>query len=141
MLEVIHRLKPSMLKDIRVVHECVTCDLRPSQTPDPSVDCAEDNSKDAVNERAALGLNYSHFGIRLTGQDSERGTFNQRHAVTYDTRTRRNNVHIDRVHPEQDFIEVRLRLCEIRGRCNANVAGYTLSRTLSRCAPRACASP
>ena len=62
---------------------------------------AEDNSAAAIEARAAQGLNYSHFGIRLTGQDSERGTFNQRHAVTYDTRTRRHDAHTHRVHPQQ----------------------------------------
>jgi 2-oxoglutarate dehydrogenase E1 component len=67
---------------------------------------AEDNSVAAIEARAARGLNYSHFGIRLTGQDSERGTFAQRHAVTYDTRTRRHDAHTHRVHPQQDFIEV-----------------------------------
>ena len=61
----------------------------------------EDNSQAAIEARAARGLNYSHFGIRLTGQDSERGTFNQRHAVTYDTRTRRVDAHTRNVHPQQ----------------------------------------
>ena len=35
----------------------------------------------------ALGLNYGHYHVRLTGQDVERGTFNQRHAVLIDQRT------------------------------------------------------
>jgi len=34
-----------------------------------------------------LGLNYGHYSIRLTGQDVERGTFNQRHAVLWDQNT------------------------------------------------------
>lgn len=32
---------------------------------------------------AALGLNQGHYGVRLSGQDVERGTFNHRHAVLY----------------------------------------------------------
>ena len=36
---------------------------------------------------AAAGLNYGHYTVRLTGQDSERGTFNQRHAVLIDQAT------------------------------------------------------
>jgi hypothetical protein len=34
-----------------------------------------------------LGLNRGHYDVRLTGQDVERGTFNQRHAVLYDQQT------------------------------------------------------
>ena len=32
----------------------------------------------------ALGLNQGNYGVRLTGQDVERGTFNQRHAALFD---------------------------------------------------------
>ena len=32
----------------------------------------------------SLGLNRGHYAVRLSGQDSERGTFNQRHADLYD---------------------------------------------------------
>jgi 2-oxoglutarate dehydrogenase E1 component len=32
----------------------------------------------------ALGLNQGQYGVRLTGQDVERGTFNQRHAALFD---------------------------------------------------------
>ena len=31
----------------------------------------------------SLGLNRGHYAVRLSGQDSERGTFNQRHAALY----------------------------------------------------------
>lgn len=31
----------------------------------------------------SLGLNRGHYAVRLSGQDSERGTFNQRHAAVY----------------------------------------------------------
>lgn len=34
------------------------------------------------------GLNRGHYAVRLAGQDSERGTFNQRHAVLWDQTTR-----------------------------------------------------
>jgi 2-oxoglutarate dehydrogenase E1 component len=67
---------------------------------------AESKSAKAATERAALGLNFSHFGIRLSGQDSERGTFNQRHAVIYDTLTRMPAHTLSQIHPRQDVIEV-----------------------------------
>ena len=35
----------------------------------------------------SLGLNRGHYAVRLSGQDSERGTFNQRHAALYDQTT------------------------------------------------------
>lgn len=35
----------------------------------------------------SLGLNRGHYAVRLSGQDSERGTFNQRHAALYDQAT------------------------------------------------------
>ena len=37
-----------------------------------------------AKDDASKGLNRGSYAIRLTGQDSERGTFNQRHAVLYD---------------------------------------------------------
>lgn len=33
------------------------------------------------------GLNKGHYSVRLTGQDAERGTFNQRHFAVYDQTT------------------------------------------------------
>ena len=33
------------------------------------------------------GLNFGAYSVRLSGQDSERGTFNQRHACYHDQRT------------------------------------------------------
>ena len=30
------------------------------------------------------GLNKGHYSVRLTGQDAQRGTFNQRHFALYD---------------------------------------------------------
>lgn len=33
------------------------------------------------------GLNRGHYDVRLTGQDCERGTFGQRHAVLWDQQT------------------------------------------------------
>jgi 2-oxoglutarate dehydrogenase complex dehydrogenase (E1) component-like enzyme len=64
----------------------------------------ECKSAEETERRAALGLNYSHFGIRLSGQDSERGTFNQRHAAMYDVNTRRRLFNM--VHPTQDQVEI-----------------------------------
>ncbi len=39
------------------------------------------------DDDASGGLNFGHYGVRLCGQDSERGTFNQRHAAIYDQST------------------------------------------------------
>lgn len=43
--------------------------------------------QDADEGAASEGLNFGHYGVRLCGQDSERGTFNQRHAAMYDQTT------------------------------------------------------
>ena len=42
-----------------------------------------------AQERAAasMGLNFGAYAVRVSGQDSERGTFNHRNAVLYDQRT------------------------------------------------------
>jgi hypothetical protein len=64
----------------------------------------ESNSVEETERRAALGLNYSHFGIRLSGQDSERGTFNQRHAAMFDAVTHQRVSNM--AHPTQDDVEV-----------------------------------
>lgn len=39
---------------------------------------------DYFSKNPSLGLNRGHYAVRLSGQDSERGTFNQRHAALYD---------------------------------------------------------
>jgi 2-oxoglutarate dehydrogenase E1 component len=44
--------------------------------------------------------------IRLTGQDSQRGTFNQRHAVLIDTETEHNYLPISHMSREQGFCEI-----------------------------------
>ena len=41
-----------------------------------------------------ISLSLSVTGIRLSGQDSERGTFNQRHAILFDQQTGRRCVHM-----------------------------------------------
>ena len=45
------------------------------------------SSADYFSTDPSLGLNRGHYAVRLTGQDSERGTFNQRHAALYDQKT------------------------------------------------------
>ena len=45
------------------------------------------NPLDYDSTDPSLGLNRGHYAVRLTGQDSERGTFNQRHAALYDQKT------------------------------------------------------
>jgi 2-oxoglutarate dehydrogenase E1 component len=44
--------------------------------------------------------------VRLTGQDSERGTFNQRHAVLIDTETERAYLPLGHLSPSQAFCEI-----------------------------------
>jgi 2-oxoglutarate dehydrogenase E1 component len=44
--------------------------------------------------------------VRLTGQDSERGTFNQRHAVLIDTETERNYLPLSHLSRKQAFCEI-----------------------------------
>ncbi|HEX9760429.1 MAG TPA: 2-oxoglutarate dehydrogenase E1 component [Candidatus Acidoferrales bacterium] len=44
--------------------------------------------------------------VRLSGQDSRRGTFNQRHAVLVDTETEEDYIPLDHVHAEQAGIEI-----------------------------------
>src|SRR3984893_17720694 len=45
--------------------------------------------------------------IRLTGQDTERGTFNQRHAVLVDTETEEEYCSLAHLAPDQPFCEIR----------------------------------
>src|SRR5437763_404878 len=44
--------------------------------------------------------------VRLTGQDSQRGTFNQRHAVLVDTETERDYLPLCHLSPNQSFCEI-----------------------------------
>jgi 2-oxoglutarate dehydrogenase E1 component len=44
--------------------------------------------------------------VRLTGQDSQRGTFNQRHAVWIDTQTEREYLPLAHLSPTQAFCEI-----------------------------------
>jgi len=44
--------------------------------------------------------------IRLTGQDTQRGTFNQRHAVLIDTQTEHNYLTLSHLSKEQAFCEI-----------------------------------
>jgi 2-oxoglutarate dehydrogenase E1 component len=44
--------------------------------------------------------------VRLTGQDSQRGTFNQRHAVLIDTETERDYLPLCHLSPDQAFCEI-----------------------------------
>ena len=44
--------------------------------------------------------------VRLTGQDSQRGTFNQRHAVLIDTQTEQDYLPLAHLSPQQGFCEI-----------------------------------
>src|SRR5690606_15687987 len=46
------------------------------------------------------------FNIRLAGQDSERGTFSQRHSVYHDTKTGEKYTPFNRIASKQGFFEV-----------------------------------
>ena len=61
----------------------------------------------ATAEHLAFGtLVREGFAVRLSGQDSGRGTFSQRHAVLYDQTTEERYVPLAHLHPEQAPFEV-----------------------------------
>ncbi len=56
----------------------------------------------AFAETMAFGtLLYEGIPVRLSGQDSRRGTFSQRHAVLYDTKVSKKYVPLANIHPNQ----------------------------------------
>jgi 2-oxoglutarate dehydrogenase E1 component len=58
-------------------------------------------------EALALGsLVLGRNPVRLTGQDTQRGTFNQRHAVLVDTQTEEEHMPLAHLSPEQAFCEI-----------------------------------
>ncbi|QSR88083.1 2-oxoglutarate dehydrogenase E1 component [Methylacidiphilum caldifontis] len=53
-------------------------------------------------ETLAFGtLLYEGIPVRLSGQDSRRGTFSQRHAVLYDTKVAKKYIPLEHIHPNQ----------------------------------------
>ncbi len=61
----------------------------------------------AMAEHLAFGtLVQEHFPVRLSGQDVERGTFSQRHAVLIDQETERRYTPLKHVSPDQAKFEV-----------------------------------
>jgi 2-oxoglutarate dehydrogenase E1 component len=61
----------------------------------------------AMAEQLAFGtLLRENFPVRLSGQDVERGTFSQRHAVLIDQETERRYTPLDSVAPDQAHFEV-----------------------------------
>src|SRR5258707_14318579 len=69
------------------------------------------NGKRAVDYGLAETLAYASLlmegtPVRLTGQDSQRGTFNQRHAVLIDTQTEHNYLPLSHLSPNQAFCEI-----------------------------------
>ena len=61
----------------------------------------------AFAEHLAFGsLLLEHFPVRLSGQDSERGTFSQRHAVLIDQETERHYTPLRHIAPDQARFEV-----------------------------------
>src|SRR5258707_4039729 len=72
---------------------------------------AKGNGKRAVDYGFAETLAYGSLllegtPVRLTGQDSQRGTFNQRHAVLIDTQTEHNYLPLSHLSPNQAFCEI-----------------------------------
>jgi 2-oxoglutarate dehydrogenase E1 component len=69
------------------------------------------NGKRAVDYGFAELLAYGSLvlegnPVRLTGQDSQRGTFNQRHAVLVDTQTEQEYLPLAHLAPDQAFCEI-----------------------------------
>ena len=61
----------------------------------------------ATAEHLAFGtLLREGFPVRLSGQDSGRGTFSQRHAILYDQTTEERYIPLANLHPEQAPFEV-----------------------------------
>src|SRR5690606_275856 len=61
----------------------------------------------ATGESLAFGtLLREGFPVRLSGQDSGRGTFSQRHAVLYDQTTEERYIPLNHLHPDQAPFEV-----------------------------------
>lgn len=56
------------------------CRDKAPDTPHPFLD-------NPASAPLGWGLNRGHYDVRLTGQDCERGTFGQRHAVLWDQKT------------------------------------------------------
>lgn len=56
------------------------CRDKAPDTPHPFLD-------NPTSAPLGWGLNTGHYDVRLTGQDCERGTFGQRHAVLWDKNT------------------------------------------------------
>lgn len=63
-------------------HDSSQLTHRSAATLDAS-SAAASYSDETSPESARAGLNYGAYAVRLSGQDSERGTFNQRHGVLY----------------------------------------------------------
>ncbi|WIA12981.1 hypothetical protein OEZ85_006593, partial [Tetradesmus obliquus] len=73
---------------------------RTPDTPHPFLD-------DPASAPLGWGLNTGHYDVRLTGQDCERGTFGQRHAVLWDQQTAQRLVLLNSIKPgRQDVAEV-----------------------------------
>ncbi|KAF6260765.1 thiamine diphosphate-binding protein [Scenedesmus sp. NREL 46B-D3] len=73
---------------------------RTPDTPHPFLD-------DPASAPLGWGLNTGHYNVRLTGQDCERGTFGQRHAVLWDQQTAERLVLLNSIKPgHQDEVEV-----------------------------------
>ncbi|HET6931396.1 MAG TPA: 2-oxoglutarate dehydrogenase E1 component [Candidatus Acidoferrum sp.] len=69
------------------------------------------NGKRAVDYGFAELLAYGSLvlegnPVRLTGQDSQRGTFNQRHAILVDTQTEQDYLPLGHLAPDQAFCEI-----------------------------------
>jgi 2-oxoglutarate dehydrogenase E1 component len=61
----------------------------------------------ATAEHLAFGtLLREGFAVRLSGQDSGRGTFSQRHAILYDQTTEERYIPLAHLHPDQAYFEV-----------------------------------
>jgi 2-oxoglutarate dehydrogenase E1 component len=117
------RYKPEYETDTGVAQETLRT-LTERLTSYPSDFAIHPKVKKLLEQRAAMGAGKSPvdygmaealaFGsllmqgtpVRLSGQDSKRGTFNQRHAVLIDTQTEKELVPLGNLSPEQARFEV-----------------------------------
>eukprot|EP00884_Botryococcus_braunii_P017628 jgi/Botrbrau1/4549/Bobra.60_2s0036.1 len=68
---------------------------------------AEERAPEKRGHGALAGLNLGSYSVRLSGQDVERGTFNQRHAVVYDQVTGERLLRLNRLEPgRQEVVEI-----------------------------------
>ena len=75
--------------------------IAPCDTSFPARPFTPQEEKDRYFD-PALGLNRGHYKVRLSGQDVERGTFNQRHFAVFDQTSAERYVPLSNISPRQE---------------------------------------